>query len=247
MEEMRSPRTLAEEMERLAAPAPGQDERFSGYAVTGLPFDSGHILALRRFPASSVGPGYTSVWLRDPAGAWTMYLTVDPALSCPRYFGSAISSALVRPISIDWLSDYRLAIGIGDDVDLEWNLRLASTPVTRLLSTVAAAMPGALWRNRTFLRAVGAASGRVLKAGRVPMAGLTPNGQHFRVHPNRLWLAEDSSARLRGQDLGRPGALPAQPALGGFPIPRRGLFMAGTVEFEAFHPARHLPASARRP
>ena len=45
---------------------PGQEERFSGYGVMGLPFRSGHVLALRRFPVTSVGPGYTSVWWRDP-------------------------------------------------------------------------------------------------------------------------------------------------------------------------------------
>lgn len=25
------------------------------------------------FPASSIGPGYTSVWHRDPGGTWTFY------------------------------------------------------------------------------------------------------------------------------------------------------------------------------
>jgi hypothetical protein len=34
--------------------------------LMGLPLASGHILAMRRFPASSVGPGYTSVWHRGP-------------------------------------------------------------------------------------------------------------------------------------------------------------------------------------
>ena len=43
------------------------EDRFAGYAVIVLPFRSGHVLSLRRFPASSVGPGYTSVWRRDPA------------------------------------------------------------------------------------------------------------------------------------------------------------------------------------
>jgi hypothetical protein len=46
----------------------GTGERFTGYGVMGLPFASGHVLAMRRFPASSIGPAYTSVWHRDPAG-----------------------------------------------------------------------------------------------------------------------------------------------------------------------------------
>jgi hypothetical protein len=39
-------------------------ERFAGYGVMGLPFRSGHYLALRHFPASSIGPGFRAVWHR---------------------------------------------------------------------------------------------------------------------------------------------------------------------------------------
>jgi hypothetical protein len=46
----------------------GSSERFAGYAVIGLSFRSGHVLTLRRFPASSLGAGYTSIWHRDPGG-----------------------------------------------------------------------------------------------------------------------------------------------------------------------------------
>ena len=68
----------------------GEGERFFGYAVIGLPFDSGHVLSLRRFPASSIGPGYTSVWHRDPEGRWTFYQDALPELACSRYFGVEI-------------------------------------------------------------------------------------------------------------------------------------------------------------
>ena len=53
----------------------GPGDRFSGYAIIGLPFQSGHVLALRRFPTSSIGPGYTAVWHRNPSGRWTFYST----------------------------------------------------------------------------------------------------------------------------------------------------------------------------
>lgn len=244
---MQSPRTLAAGAELLDRPVPGADERFSGYAVTGLPFSSGHILALRRFPASSLGPGYTSVWLRDPAGAWTMYATVDPALSCPRYFGSAVGSTSVHRISLDWRGDRCLSVVIGGEVELEWQLRLGSVPATRLLSAVAGLIPEKLWHSPLVLRAVGAAAGASLRAGRIPLTGLVPNGQRFRVRPQRLWLVKESSARLHGQDLGAPGTRPVQAQLGSFRLPRRGLFMFGTAVFEPFDPARHLPATAPRP
>jgi hypothetical protein len=53
----------------------GNDERFVGFGVLGLPFANGHYLALRHFPATSFSPGYRSVWYRDPDGLWTFYAT----------------------------------------------------------------------------------------------------------------------------------------------------------------------------
>ena len=52
---------LALTAESVVLPS-GGEERFAGYGVMGLPFASGHVLAMRRFPASSIGPGYSSVW-----------------------------------------------------------------------------------------------------------------------------------------------------------------------------------------
>ena len=70
---MRQPADYAEEIEREPTLPAGSGERFSGYGVMGLPFRSGHILGLRRFSASSIGPGYRSVWHRAPSGRWTFY------------------------------------------------------------------------------------------------------------------------------------------------------------------------------
>ena len=70
---MAGPKELAERAERAALPPWADRERFAGYGVMGLPFASGHALGMRRFPASSVGPGYTSVWHRSPGGGWTFY------------------------------------------------------------------------------------------------------------------------------------------------------------------------------
>ena len=48
------------------APWPGH-EYVKGWGVFGLPFDSGHVLALRVFPENDFGP-YRTVWHRDPDG-----------------------------------------------------------------------------------------------------------------------------------------------------------------------------------
>jgi hypothetical protein len=72
------PRTIIQEIEHIGSVPAGTEDRVAGYAVIGLPFGSGHVFSLRRFPASSVGPGYTSVWHRDPEGYWSFYSTVSP-------------------------------------------------------------------------------------------------------------------------------------------------------------------------
>jgi len=59
------PRTIILGIERHASLPPGTEDRFSGYEVIGLPFRSGHVLSLSRFPASPLGRD-TSVLHRDP-------------------------------------------------------------------------------------------------------------------------------------------------------------------------------------
>lgn len=48
------PREIVRQIETKPASPEGRGDRFAGYAVMGLPFGSGHVLALRRFSASSV-------------------------------------------------------------------------------------------------------------------------------------------------------------------------------------------------
>lgn len=96
---MKSIRAQVLAAEQSATLGPGTDERFSGYGVMGLSFSSGHVLAMRRFPVTSVGPGYTSVWLRRPTGSWTIYADAPPAVSCARYFGAALKAAVQSSIT----------------------------------------------------------------------------------------------------------------------------------------------------
>src|SRR3990172_12687318 len=109
---MAEPRELAERAERAALPPWRDHERFAGYGVMGLPFASGHVLGMRRFPASSVGPGYTSVWRRTPAGDWTFYSDVEPLQSCNRFFGSAVETFQRTTIALDWTGTRSLRIEV---------------------------------------------------------------------------------------------------------------------------------------
>ena len=229
---MQSPQALIDAVERAAKPLAGDEEQFVGYGVTGVPFSSGYVLALRRFASSSIGPGYTSFWIRNPAGAWSMHGTVDPGLSCPRYFGTALESASMSRISVTWSGSHTFTVDVDGGAVLRWELTLRPTKVTRLMSAVSGAAPQRLWRNRHFLRAMGAVAGPFLGAGHIGLTGQVPNGQIFAVRPRWMWIVAGSRAVLGGQDLGKPSALPVQEKLGDFWIPQRGILMVGTVAFE---------------
>lgn len=240
---MKSIRAQVLEAERDAKLGPGQDEQFSGYGVMGLSFSSGHVLAMRRFPVTSVGPGYTSVWLRRPSGAWTIYADAPAELSCARFFGAALQNAVQCPVTVTWTGNTSLRVGVGD-VDLTWDLELGTTAVTRAMSEIVAALPAPLLESRTFLKAMGTVAGPVLRAGRLGLTGSVPNRQGFRAKPRRMWFVFRSSATLDGEDLGRLQPLRVQTRLGDFWIPQRGIFLIGVSSFDVFDPARHLPVSA---
>jgi hypothetical protein len=225
---VREPAELVEELERRAELPPGPGERFSGYGVMGLPFRSGHVLGLRRFPASSIGPGYRSVWHRDPGGRWTFYQDQPAELACTRYFGTEVDEVRQGPIEINWTGPRRLEIRAGD---LEWAMELRSTPATRLLNTVAPVLPGRAWRSPPVLALMSRVAGVALRAGRVRLAGQAPNGQRFVANPLALWVASASRAAIGTRDLGAMGPAQNQAQLGDFALPQRGMFVIGRAVF----------------
>ena len=236
---MAEPKELVDRLEQGAELPSGNEERFAGYGVMGVPFTSGDLLAMRRFPASSLGQGYTSVWHRDPQGRWTFYSDVPPQLACPRYFGSAVGEAMVREIEITWLSPRDFTISIEENPGLDWHVSSAETPATRLINAVGGVLPDALWRKEATLKPMGKAAGLMLRAGRLPLAGQVPNHQRFILIPRLIWVIPSSTARMENQDLGSVGPLPVQTRLGDFWIPQRGIFVTGNAFFEPLDPARH--------
>ncbi|WP_227983357.1 hypothetical protein [Nocardia spumae] len=215
----------------------GTDERMAGYGIMGQPFDSGHYLALRHFPATSLGAGYRSVWHRNPAGEWTFYATSAAERSCSRYFSAAAQAATRTPVELDWDGPYALRVRIPDV--LEWRIELASSGFTRVFNRVGPHIPVAAWRSDRLQALMGRAVGPMLRAGQVRMSGTVPNGQHFAAGPRLMWLVSDSRARLHGADLGKPAPLPRQQRLGDFRLPQRGMFVVANAVFEAFDPTRH--------
>ena len=236
---MREPRQLAQRAESSPSLPKGTEERFSGYGVMGLTFSSGHVLGLRRFTASSIGGGYTSVWHRAPSGEWTFYQDVPPEQACSRYFGPSLRRALVRPIDVRWTESHAVSVEVDDGRAVQWDVRLAEPPAIRAMNVMASMMPDAMWHNEVVLRAMGAMASHMLGAGRMVLSGRVPSGQHFTANPLVAWTIPSSSARIDGVDIGAPGSLLVQEHLGDFWIPQRGLFVVGRAFFEPLDPTRH--------
>jgi len=228
----RDPRSVIGQVEAAQwLPSTG-GERFHGWGVMGLPFASGHVLGLRRWPASSIGPPYSSVWHRTPDGRWTFWSTAEASVSCNRYAGEVITHTAQSPIAVSWPGDWTLSIEV-ETARLWWEVVLTEPPMARVLNAAAAGLPDR-WR-----RAGGPAAGRLLGAGPLALAGSMPNGQMFALTPYRIWVASGSRATLAGRDLGAPGPLPQQARVGDFRIPQRGLIAVGSASFTPLDPARH--------
>ncbi len=233
---MRNPRALADELEKNPVPPKGGGERFAGYGVLGLPFSSGHILAFRRMPASSIGPGYTTLWHRSPMGSWTFFTDADPVLSCPRYFGKGVDEVIVCDIELGWDGPYDLSLRVPGS-GIQWGIRLSSDFRTRALSTFGWLAPRWIWRNRRVMAPLGPLAGRFLDLGRLSLVGSVPNGQTFRAAPRLLWRVEASAALVAREDLGPIKAHREQAKLGDLWIPNGGVFGLGEARFSPLDPS----------
>jgi hypothetical protein len=237
-----TPSEQAQTLENHHSLPAGSEERFNGFGVMGLPFSSGHVLAMRRFMASSVGQGYTSVWHRTPDKTWTFYATVEPRCSCTRYFGQQATRALVTPINIKWLDNFSFEVTI-ESASLYWYVRVTATPATRVLNLIGQVLPQSAWKNELVLKLMGKVAGAALGLQQVGLTGVVPNGQHFLANPKIIYAVKESQARLAGEDLGKPMPLPEQAHLADFWIPQKGILAFGQSYFEVFDPHKHSAAT----
>ena len=211
------PAEVAKRIEDSRTLPSGNDERVYGYAVMGMPFESGEMLAMRRWVASSFGPPYDAVWHRNADGEWRIFAWPGPETMVVDLDGGLI----------------------------HWEVSLVSTFSTRMMNAMAAPMPDFLWRSAKLLGAMGRMAGPMLGAGKMGMAGLVPNGQRFLANPMRIWMVGDSKATVEGRDMGMPGAAGPQDHLADFWVPQKGIFAVGAFHAEALDPARHLVATSK--
>jgi len=227
---VRSPRDWAQWRENYPQLPGGTDERVSGYGVMGVPFDSGHVLGLRRWTASSVGQPFTSIWHRDPEGVWRFYESVDCDIACSRWFGHGTRESIPSAIQLTWRDDSTLQI---TSETIDWTVSLAATPITQMMSAVGGRLPERWWNADPVLAGMQRAAAAVMGVGKVGLRGGTPNGQHFKANPTRVWRVRDSHATIDGQTAGTPAPLPQQAQLGDFLIPQQGIFAIGRVYLSA--------------
>jgi hypothetical protein len=206
-------------------PWPGY-EYVRGWGVFGLPFDSGHVLALRVFPKNDFAP-YRTLRHRTPDGQWSIY--VDGArldTACPRSYGSACTRTGFARLNLEWTGPDSLCVSM-DEPRLKWTLTASETPMLRVLNAASAKMPLWSWRASLLVRMREVLAKRFLHMGDIRMAGTMPSGHDGILMPERMYFIEESTAELGGVDLGRPARAVSLPRIGDVALPARGVLAIG--------------------
>jgi hypothetical protein len=206
-------------------PWPGH-EYVKGWGVFGLPFDSGHVLALRVFPENDFSP-YRTLWHRDPQDRWSIYVdgrTADTA--CPRYYGAACNHVGHAQIQLTWTGPVSLRVTM-DQPALEWTLTARQTPLLRAMNAISPRLPLSTWRSPRLVHAREVTARRALGLGDIKMSGTMPSGHEGILMPQRMYFIDDTAAVLDGVDLGRATHVNPNPHIGGVPLPARGVLAIG--------------------
>jgi hypothetical protein len=221
---------------RGQAPWPNH-EYVKGWGVFGLPFDSGHVLALRVFPENDFGP-YRTLWHREPTGAWSIYVD-GPRLdtACPRYYGAACDYTGYGHIELTWTGPASLRVTM-DDPAVDWTLTARSTRLLDFLNTISAALPVRTWRPRPLVRARELLA-RALGMGHLQLSGVMPSGHTGTLMPQRMYFIDESRAVFEGVDLGRPAGLRDSPKIGDVPLAARGVLAIGQGAWEILDPVEY--------
>jgi hypothetical protein len=211
-------------------PWPGH-EYVKGWGVFGLPFESGHVLALRVFPENDFSP-YRTLWHRDPEGRWSIYVDGSQlGTACPRYYGSACAHVGYARILLEWTGPTTLRVTV-DEPRLEWTLTARQSPVLRVMNTISPRLPLSTWRSPRLVRARELIAQHALGLGEIRMAGTMPSGHVGILMPQRMYFIDETRAVLAGADLGRATRVSPNPQIGEVPLPARGVLAIGQGAWE---------------
>jgi hypothetical protein len=213
-------------------------EYVRGWGVFGLPFDSGHYLALRVFPENDFAP-YRSVWHRDAGGTWSIFVDAPRLdIACPRYYGPAAAVNVRAGIELRWTGPMSLRVRI-DAPALDWTVEATESPLLRLLNLISPRLPLWTWKRDSLLRARELMARRLLGVGPIRFKGRLPSGHVGTLMPQRMYFIESSSATLEGEDLGRPAHAAGPIDIGGVPVPCRGILAVGQAAVEILDPSEY--------
>jgi hypothetical protein len=242
--------TLADQLQALRpvvqrSPLAGF-EYVKGFGVFGLPFDSGHVLALRVFPENDFGP-YVTLWHRTPDGAWTIFVDgARPETACPRYYGPATREVRRAKITLAWTGASALRVTM-DDPKLEWSLSMSAPWHFRLMNAMGALLPRRLWLSPVMQRVFEWMARRVFGLGRVTLSGTMPSGHFGILMPKRMFPITVSTAVLDRVDMGTPTRGAENPTIGAVRLPARGVFAVGQGYFRILDPAEYERTVAALP
>ncbi len=213
-------------------------EYVRGYAVMVLPFASGHLLALRAWPQSSLGP-YASVWHRPPEGGWSMY-SDGPSLetTCPRYWGPVTEDATLASLDVTWTGPNDLRVDV-DEPRLVWTLSLSAPPLLRTVNAVNASLPRWTWKLGPLLRLREWLAMRFLDVGDIRFSFTMPSGHDAVIMPEEEYTIRESEAVLDGRSLGEPTRLEENPTIGDVPLPTRPSFVFGQAHMRITDPEEY--------
>jgi len=210
-------------------------EYVKGWGVFGLPFDSGHVLALRVFPENDFSP-YRTLWHRDPGGRWSIF--VDGArldTACPRYYGPACNHIGHAHIDVEWTGPASLRVSM-DAPRLEWTLSVTETRTLRALNSMSPRLPSWTWRSGPLVRAREFIARSLLGMGDIGLSGEMPSGHVGILMPECMYFIDETTAILDGADLGRAARVSPNPRIGEVALPTRGVLAIGQGAWEILDP-----------
>ena len=213
-------------------------EYVRGWGVFGLPFDSGHYLALRVFPENDFAP-YRTVWHRDPAGSWSIFADAPRLdIACPRFYAPACAVTADARIDVRWTGPMSLRITM-EAPALDWTVEATETSLLRIVNAISPGLPLWTWKRASLLRARELMAERLLGLGPIRLKGRMPSGHVGTLMPQRMYFIESSSATLDGDNLGRPTHTAGPIDIGGVPLPCRGVLAVGQAAWEILDPAEY--------